>query len=422
MSALRRYLQGRLHRRLAVGFGATIFVTFLVVGFVMHSLSQAVPSPWEEDARRVSIFVGSQFAKVWGDPRARRAFAEEMAEDLVVRVTLRDAGGAQVLATGPDCSWRSWDVPVQDPRGERMGTVEVCVPSRGPKSGMRFAVALGLLGGLVWLGSGLMARRITRPLGRLARLTEDIGAGRLEARAAVHGDDELAHLARAINDMAARIHTQIEDQRTLLAAVSHELRTPLGHLRLLAELASTEELPLEERRRALNEIDAEVQEMDLLVGELLANSRLEFGSIAPRPLEPKVMAQRALSRAGLSEDLVRVGPELPDVAGDATLLARALSNLIRNADVHGGGLVALEVRARDGGVAFEVLDGGPGIAPDQTEQIFRPFHRGGSRRGALGLGLALVARTAEVHGGRAYAENRVEGGARVGFTVRLSMT
>jgi len=138
-------------------------------------------------------------------------------------------------------------------------------------------------------------------------------------------------------------------------AVSHELRTPLGHLRVLVELAGTQGLQEPERAHALEEIDAEVQEVDKLVGELLANSKLEFRSLQLQLIQPRALGERALLRAGLPADLLQAEDELPDIMGDSTLIARALANLIRNAQTHGGGLAGLYIRARDAGVAFEVM-------------------------------------------------------------------
>ena len=105
-------------------------------------------------------------------------------------------------------------------------------------------------------------------------------------------------------------------------------------------------------------------------------------------------------------------------------MARALANLLDNARKHGGGLDAVGVHARDGAVTFAVSDRGRGFAPGEEERVFDRFTRGGNGggHGALGLGLALVKRIAEAHGGRVEAANRAGGGARVTLELPLTPT
>jgi two-component system, OmpR family, sensor kinase len=135
------------------------------------------------------------------------------------------------------------------------------------------------------------------------------------------------------------------------------------------------------------------------------------------------VAARALERTGLPAEALSVEVPEAKLTGDATLLGRALANLLDNARKHGQGVEALRLLEREGRLAFCVDDRGPGLLPGEETRIFAPFYRkdrGGEAReaGSLGLGLALVQRIARAHGGDTFAENRPGGGARVGFTLR----
>jgi signal transduction histidine kinase len=219
----------------------------------------------------------------------------------------------------------------------------------------------------------------------------------------------MAVLSRAFNDMAGRLEGQLTEQRELMAAVSHELRTPLARIRLLVEIARQGRLD----PRTLDEIEREAIEIDTLVGELLASARLEFQALAARPLEAGELARRALERSGEDPGKLSMTPPSIPFAADPTLVARALANLVDNARKHGGGLDRMQVTTRAGTVVFEILDRGPGFAPGEETRVFDRFYRGenGGAHGSLGLGLALVHRIAEAHGGSARASNRPGGGA-----------
>lgn len=414
MRRLKRHVQRRLHRKLFFWFGATIVLTALMVSLVQFVLAGFGRPPWRQDAERFSQFVGKQFEAVWRAPEARSAFARSIADDLDVRVILKDPQDKEIAVYGPECRRWTWDVPVRS-KEATLGAVGFCVPHRGSDRSVKFILTLIVILGVLWAMSGKIARHIARPLGRLTQVAQRLGEGDLSARARFRTRDEVGVLAQAIDDMADRIERQIQEQKTLLAAVSHELRTPLGHLRLLVEIAQQDP---EEAKATLLDIDKEVQEIDALVGELLASSRLDFTHLDSTGLDVRTVAEHAARRAGLDpDDVVEVEANLTSVTADATLLARALANLLANADKHGGGVDRLRVRTQEGAVAFEVLDGGPGIPESEHHRVFEPFYRGdGGGRGTLGLGLALVGRIAKAHGGRAYVHNREEGGAIVGFT------
>lgn len=265
---------------------------------------------------------------------------------------------------------------------------------------------------VLWTAAGAIAWRLTLPLVELARVARQLGDGQLDARmrSGGRGARELAVIAEAFNDMAARIEKQLKDQRELLAAVSHEIRTPLGHLRVLLDTARDRGLA----EAMAVELEREVLEVDALVDQLLASARLEFGPLERRGLDVAEEAARALERLGVDAAVLEVQADACAVSADPTLLRSALANLVRNAIDHGGGVTGVVVRRAVGAVEVEVDDAGPGFAAADLPRVFEPFYRGAERAGgSLGLGLSLVARVARAHGGSVRAANRDGGGARV---------
>jgi len=246
------------------------------------------------------------------------------------------------------------------------------------------------------------------------RVVEAIGEGKLESRMQLHRHDagEVGAIAHAVNEMAARIERQIDEQRDLLAAVSHEIRSPLARLRFLVETLRDGDAA---RERALDEVDREMGGIDALVGDLLAASRMDFGAREEVTLDAADVAARALERAGLDASLRAVEGVGGAFRGDATLVQAALGNLLGNARKHGGRVTALRVSRGDGAVRFAVEDDGAGFAAEDVGRVFEPFYQGreARQRGGVGMGLALVARIAKAHGGGARAENLPGGGARV---------
>lgn len=281
-------------------------------------------------------------------------------------------------------------------------------------------IAYMAAGVVVWSLAGMWARRLVWPLREITRAASELGAGKLDSRARIppYGARELLELGRSFNDMAARIEAHVKDKNELLHAVSHELRTPLARLRiLLGILADSNTHP-----KLTDDLEREVLELDQLVGELLAGARIDAGALSRRELNVAESVRTCLERSGSEQAALDIENGAESLRADPTLLSRALIVLLDNAHKHGGGAVRVQV-AREGELfRFAVEDAGQGIDPRDLPRLFAPFARGRGQKPdeerGLGLGLYLVRRIAEAHGGAAFAHNAQSGGAVVGFTLR----
>ncbi|MBA2320770.1 MAG: HAMP domain-containing histidine kinase [Deltaproteobacteria bacterium] len=277
----------------------------------------------------------------------------------------------------------------------------------GRHEGWHWLVVSGIV---LWPLTWIATFRIARPMRDLAKVAGEMKRGSLESRTQLPsgGPSEVGEVAGALQGMADRVAQQLADQRALMAAVSHELRSPLGRVRLMVEMAREGSAGPDVH----DELQAEIDGMDALVGDLLAAARIDFEAVTLRPLAVRDVVERALAVARLTPEIVRYDGEPGEVSADATLLVRAVSGLLDNAARHGGRVTALVVRTREGKVCFSVEDDGSGFPDGTAEQAFEPFHRGPGSSG-VGLGLALVRGIAQAHGGSAGAGNREGGGARV---------
>ncbi len=274
-----------------------------------------------------------------------------------------------------------------------------------------------------WLVVRSLSASHRRRLRAIARTALRLERGDWLAR--VDPDDErpdaLGRLAAAINGVGDRLQRVSEGQRELLQAVSHELRTPPSRIRFRLELlqdASSEE----EKQRHVSGIDRDVSRLDELVDELLLFVRFdEGGGLGAR--EPVDLASllheiaREAQALAPEKRLEREGPDGVRIHGSPRHVRRALENLVLNACRHASGVVRISW-SRLGREPVEVVveDDGPGIPAEQRVRIFEPFarvdaHRGESS-GGVGLGLAIVRRILEAHGGSVEAGASGLGGAR----------
>lgn len=278
----------------------------------------------------------------------------------------------------------------------------------------------------------LFCRRMVRPLERLEAASRQIAAGAYDRRTALPGSDEIAGLSRSFDAMAAAVQEKVNDlQRHLqardafVAAFTHELKTPMTSMLGYADLLRGAEVPAATRRKAADFIYHESKRLEALSGRLMELMQLEHET--PPALEPVRLDAvfRQLERA------LPVGAPMPVFADCRTvvlaqreLLCDLLYNLLQNARraTPSGGTVAVEVREEADRVTLTVRDTGCGIPAGDLPHVTEPFYMVDKSRardqGGSGMGLALCARIAELHGTRLELESRPGAGTRVHFTLQ----
>jgi protein-histidine pros-kinase len=207
------------------------------------------------------------------------------------------------------------------------------------------------------------------------------------------------------NQMQAQLRRQLEERDRFVAAVSHDLRTPLTRLRLRAEALRDPG----ERRGFQQDIDG----MEEMIRATLDYLR---GAADEEPFVPLDVGALVLSLADdhpAGPDAVQVEGHAQTVRAQASALRRAIGNLVDNA-IRYGERAHVRLRDEPGRLCIEVTDRGPGIPPDQLEQVFEPFYRLEVSRnrhtGGVGLGLAIARDIARRQGGSLTLRNLPGGG------------
>ncbi len=270
---------------------------------------------------------------------------------------------------------------------------------------------------------GLWAsRRVLLPLRPLAGTASSIAAGNLDSRLPEDGDPDLGSIVTSFNTMVDSLQERIERERRFVGDVTHELRTPLTTLVTSVEVMRqhADELP-ERPRRALLLVGTELDHLRGMLDDLLALASAEAG-LHHDDEEPFALAELLRhALAGHSGGVLRAGAE-GRIRGHKLALLRAFSNLVDNADRHGGGVTAVHLREAGDRVLVDVDDRGPGIPAAERDRVFQRFATARGARGSsagTGLGLALVAETVAAHRGTVTCVEGPGGGAR--FTVVLPL-
>ncbi len=276
--------------------------------------------------------------------------------------------------------------------------------------------ALGVLTAL--LAGWLVARNGLRPVRRLTTAVERIAVTEDLTPLRIEGDDEVARLASAFNQMLLALGASRDRQRRLVADASHELRTPLTSLRtnldLLRQAEGNSALPPEARLELLDDVRGQIEELSALVGDLVELARDEPMTRGIAEVDLAEVVERAVTRVrrrahGVSFD---VALDTWRVVGDSSSLERAVTNLLDNAAKWSPDDGTVSVRLADG--VLTVDDEGSGVAEADRPHVFERFYRSEESRAmpGSGLGLAIVRQVLDRHGGRIEVSEAPGGGAR----------
>lgn len=261
----------------------------------------------------------------------------------------------------------------------------------------------------------LLASRYSKPVRKLNWAMQRAAQGDFSTRICndVGNDyDEISALAHHYDDMAERINGLLTRQKRLFHDVSHELRSPLARIDVAIALAQKNP---ERSREVLDRIEREVETLDHLVDELLTFARLDDN--APMEFVPTdivglletVVDDADFEGSARGVHVTLTSPKKAVVNTHIESLLRAVENLIRNALRFSkeGQTVAVALRPEDSKLLITVTDAGPGMKPEELNQLFDPFVRGKDQAtgNGFGLGLAIAKRAVERHGGTLTAVN-----------------
>jgi two-component system, OmpR family, sensor histidine kinase CpxA len=449
-----------LFLKIFLWFGA-VLVTVIVGTFIVSELTR--PERSEPPVRRPLDLALNVYAQSAAEIYERDgqgplvAYLDRIDRELNLRTflfnrQLQELSGRRIPASAPDVAKKSFETrlpefssaggspllarPVLTPSGGQyvfVGEMTRRPPPFGPLDHILHLLAIILIGGIFcyWL-----ARYLTSPVGKLRAATRELAAGNLGARVAPaigNRRDELASLAADFDVMAEKIESLVNSQRRLLGDISHELRSPLARLNVALELARQRSGA--EATSALERIQREAENLNEMIGQLLALTRLESGAEGFKKTELD-LAQLVRDITGDADFEARSrkrsvkieSPESCTIVGNEQLLRRAIENVVRNAVQYTAEGTEVEVKLecgdRTGEAVIAVRDHGAGVPENALAEIFRPFYRVDDARdreaGGVGLGLAIADRVIHLHGGTVEAANASTGGLVVRIMLPIS--
>lgn len=433
-------LAGRLFLGVWTALGTTLFISVALMALIFGTLAtDRAPDPFVQ-AAAIALDTG-------GRAGLERWLAANKDGLPYWQVYVLDPAGRDLLGRTLPSRLRKWatgrsaEQPIAGAVRYDGGRL---VPSLVDRSGARYsfvtlppvaspfrALVFGpgrwliLLGALVStaLVSWFIASSVARPLRALTRKAESIRGGDFNGRVAPEvalRSDEIGALARGFDGMLQHVRELLASRENLLRDVSHELRSPLTRMQLAIGLSRQSG----GSSAQLDRLASEAERMEQLVAEILALSRLdgaarhlELMAIDLVELVDRVAADAAFEGAARQQAVLwSPPPAAVCVRGHEYWLGSALENIVRNALRYGppGLPVEISLAPSADAICLRVRDHGEGVSEGELASLFQPFYRTAASRelqpAGTGLGLALVARIAALHGGNCRASNADDGG------------
>ncbi len=281
--------------------------------------------------------------------------------------------------------------------------------------------ALGRDGETIWLRDIVHVVRDAKGTRSLRGLIIDVTERKRAEQALRRSERKYSDAFRREREATQRLRALDDMKNTFLEAVSHDLRTPLTSI--LGSALTLEQtgmdIPKEDALDLLRRIASNARKLERLLSDLLDLDRLQRGIISPqrRATDVGALVHQAVRESELLRDRpVDVLAAALVVNVDAAKVERILENMLSNASRHTppGGRIWVRATPEAQGVLIVVEDEGPGVPDELKQAVFEPFRQGSGpadHAPGVGVGLSLVARFAELHGGRAWVEDRAGGGA-----------
>jgi two-component system, OmpR family, sensor histidine kinase BaeS len=421
---------------LGVALAAVALLAGLAAVFASADVSSLASRQHTDLARAISVAAGVAWQRTGSWASADLSPVLDLAADSGVSLEIVDRAG-RVVVSSPGFATITvprTSMPIMV-HGQHPGTVLIRFTGSGLaaadnvlRSALLRAIAgaAGLAALLALLTGLAVARRITRPIGRLIAVTRSMAGGDRASRAGdVRAPGELRDLAAAFDQMADTLDREDQIRRDMVASVAHELRTPIavlqgGHEALLDGVTEPTPAELYSLRDEVLRLAGMVDDLQTLAAAdaaalHLERRRCDLADIA-------ASAADSLARRFEAADIA-LGRQLSGapVVGDSRWLHQLVTNLLSNAlkFTPAGGTVTIITRQDARSAVLEVADTGVGIAAGELPHIFDRFWRGQSaaQTSGSGIGLAIAAELARAHGGEMTASSQLGRGTRLTLTL-----